>query len=1054
MSKLVKLTTTLNQNRDTNGYIAICDNDIILEPNAKVSLLNAHLSSGIVTDYRIVGTDTIAQSSGQNIGFVNLGDRNRNIVINNGNYAIESLLSELQREINVGLVFNSTPASLDANATTLNIPTNQDFGLGTQVSLQTDNKVKIAYNSTPQKYGPDLAFSVKTNGINVDASTGDITWNGTAGLVEFDLQQNLAQQSPRSVVTTGPVAGQLALLDTVTLLNSVTGANRVTKIMAIAVETDNISTAFAIDPTKTDNATGEVVSLAIQASVLGLKPNDPVTLDDGAGVVGTPSVNTVTAQVDTATLIPINDVYTINNLPFAKLQGPAGFVSFSPIQPGSIAQLSPTQFQMSLETLYVDLPIKHIVVDALFNILDGNGADYLYAQIVSVIENKANPLNPVPQVIVNVIKNYTVINPIDITQMVTFQTAEFLSGIYGQTDTLFEAGMDIGFFDTNINVYGEATLAADPVDITDGTGTYLSYEITPGAYQSAFGTLAPGLESYADIKNRFFQGRTIADMLITPLSHFITADVTNTITIINGDSVVIDKVELFPATVNDNPKTIVVNTNDYVLIPLDFAGFDIVENVIKGMARGGLEIVKDNFNALLHVILKNTSGTLNTTGALTRLWQGTNIQLTNRLTVFDGNGKMVTNIYDTITKGDKFFTQNTAYCIEDNILSRSCGRACFTVVDVAPCEFGIYPDSRNMLEGLNLSPLSVQIAYLTIGGVRNLYYVINQNGVEKSFKRKVVAKTGDKVIIQWGVTPGPGDFEFNDSVTNATVAADIDRLGISAVSGSSSGDNYDADRGKVLITIVRLNGFKNWINIGAPISDPTLSNPLQQQAAQCIYWTPRANPYVSPIYWDNNGNYHLYVSPQASTIRVQELSPNQTFAVNALTGAVSHITGDNHIYHPDMHSSNNLELLNMPATKFSSLTNPFTFTFTDSTFQRQLGYKLITKTITGLTGSWVAELDYLRAYLPEGIVILLENLSIDTFDCGQFNGSRRNIIASAMDTQDKLGEISVEPNNLYRISIGNKQAINLRKFAIAFEDLNGQRLVLNNARVTVCLLFE
>jgi hypothetical protein len=374
----------------------------------------------------------------------------------------------------------------------------------------------------------------------------------------------------------------------------------------------------------------------------------------------------------------------------------------------------------------------------------------------------------------------------------------------------------------------------------------------------------------------------------------------------------------------------------------------------------------------------------------------------------------------------------------------------FTVVDVAPCEFGIYPDSRNMLEGVNLSPLSVQI--VSRSGV--LVYRIVQNGTEKEFKRKIAAKTGDKVLIQWGVTPGTGDFEFNDSINNATTAADIDRFDILTVSGSSSGDNYDADRGKVLITIVRLNGFKNWINIGAPISDPTLSNALQQQIAQTIYWTPRTNPYISPIFWDNVGNYHLFVNPQGSTIRIQELSPNQTFTVNALTGAVSHITGDNHIYHPDMHSSSNLELLNMPATKFSSLTNPFTFTFTDSNFQKQLGYKLLTKTIVGLTGSWVAELDYLRAYLPEGIVILLENLSIDTFDCGQFNGSRRNIIASAMDTQDKLGEISIEPNNLYRISLGNKQAVNLRKFAIAFEDLNGQRLVLNNARVTVCLLFE
>jgi hypothetical protein len=53
-----------------------------------------------------------------------------------------------------------------------------------------------------------------------------------------------------------------------------------------------------------------------------------------------------------------------------------------------------------------------------------------------------------------------------------------------------------------------------------------------------------------------------------------------------------------------------------------------------------------------------------------------------------------------------------------------------------------------------------------------------------------------------------------------------------------------------------------------------------------------------------------------------------------------------------------------------------------------------------------------------------------------------------------MGEINIEPTNLYKISLQNKQPINLKKFNVSFENFYGDQIQLQTAKAVVNLLFE
>jgi hypothetical protein len=59
-----------------------------------------------------------------------------------------------------------------------------------------------------------------------------------------------------------------------------------------------------------------------------------------------------------------------------------------------------------------------------------------------------------------------------------------------------------------------------------------------------------------------------------------------------------------------------------------------------------------------------------------------------------------------------------------------------------------------------------------------------------------------------------------------------------------------------------------------------------------------------------------------------------------------------------------------------------------------------------------------------------------------------------VNSQDRLGEISIEPSNLYKIKLNNKEPVNLRRFVVSLEDFYGNQIKLQSARAVINLLFE
>ena len=640
------------------------------------------------------------------------------------------------------------------------------------------------------------------------------------------------------------------------------------------------------------------------------------------------------------------------------------------------------------------------------------------------------------------------------------ETAEYIYSTGGKVSATAIKGQ-LGWFDKDYNLIAILYLNVDPT-IPLGED-YYEFEIQLGQYECVdpnSGAILNGLPAFLQFTKLTWAsaGFDINDVSVTSVDHIITNSATPLLNfgLVNQDNAVVFEQGLVNQSaikVNDDP----YDFNGYVVIPFEFTNntWDKYVALFKKLipAANAWYVVKNNVNQNLKFTLNALSGVA-LSPVLTRLWIGHDIVNTYAITLnVPNNTKIVTSQCDLLCKGANTVGQDSALCIEDSRLTPSCGRLAFKIIKLGICEFGVMPES-NIFSSLSKTSADIRIKLqLTTGNTGNIVYTLWRGGAQISCK-ELYAKVGDTVILQYGVTPSITDYEYNNNVNSSTTAGTLYN-NINAWTALSTGSHYDEDRNKILISVIRNNKTDTYIHLGCIKPDPDPADADDLKAGKCIPWTPRENPFVAPQYWDNSRNYRMYVCPNAASIRPLELSPSPLIVTDSVTGTINHFDGTNHIYNPDLHGSSNLELLDLPPNKFGAFNNQFIFTFTSPTFQKILGYKTTSKAISGLSGNWIADISYLKAYLPEGICILLENLSgIDTFDCGQFNGSRRNIIATCIDTQDKLGEISVEPANLYRINIGNNTPINLRKFALAFEDLFGNKLILQNAKVCVSLLFE
>jgi hypothetical protein len=1071
MSKLIKLTTTLDRNRDTNGYIAISDNDIILQPNARVSLLNAHLSSGILADYDITGTDTLGQvAQGEivaNIQLADSGDRERDIIIPNGSYSLNPLLTQFQNSMNQAFVYNSTTQYSTTTSQALNIPTTLDFGIACQSTLDVDNKVKIAFNSTQPKYTADLKYTNKNNGVNISA-TGDVSFTGATGAFQVTLDP--AKATRDVVYTNEEIGAGIGVFDVVTLVNSVSGDSVQTTVTAIALDSTNVNNSINLDTTKTDAVAGVVVSAAAFTQTIPFQVGQDITIDDGTGVVGTPSANTAYGKIAAVELQLTNANYEIAEIATEKIQDIAPTHAIISIAP--VAGLNNT-YKLDINSDYALAAARHLADDALFYILDATNAKYAVCQVTAVAEH----INPgaLSTTDITVVVEPLDANPLEEAKMHFIQTAEFIYSTGGKTsatDTAIQG--QLGWFDKDYNLIAILYIDGNPVVQND----YYVFEIELGKYECVdpqSGALLNGLPAFLQFTKLTWgsAGFDINDVSVTSVDHLITSNPTALATFAladNDNAVVFEQglVNQSPIKVNFAPEAFIAPGGDeFVVIPFEFinntwtAYADLFKKLLP--ATNEFYIVKDNVNQNLKFTLNTLTGVA-LSPVLTRFWIGTNVVNTFAVTLNIAPASRIrTNLFDLLCKGTNSVGQENALCIEDSRLIPSCGRLAFKIITLGVCEFGVMPEASNFNSlSRAAADIRIKIEKTSAAGSAQLVYALYRAGVPIPLKKELFAFVGDTVIIQYGVTPSNTDYEYNNNVNSATNPSGIRTNNINTIAGVSLATNYDEDRNKILISVIRNGKSDTYIHFGCALNNPNTTKPPANQPpnleliiASCIPWTPRDNPYLPPQYWNNSRNYRMYVCPNLATIRPLELTPSPLLVTNSVTGTINHFDGTNHIYNPELHGSSNLELLDLDPNKFGAFNNQFIFTFTSATFQKILGYKTTAKAISGLSGNWVADISYLKAYLPEGICILLENLSgIDTFDCGQFNGSRRNIIATCIDTQDKLGEISVEPSNLYRINIGNTSPINLRKFALAFEDLFGNKLILQNAKVCVSLLFE
>lgn len=1070
MSKLIKLTTTLDRNRDTNGYIAISDNDIILQPNAKVSLLNAHLSSGILADYDINGVATLGQvRQGEivaNIQLADANDRARNVIIPNGSYGINPLLAQTQNSMNNAFVFNSTTQQATTSSTSLNIPTTLDFGIACQTSLDIENKVKIAFNSTQPKYSPDLKYSNKNNGVTI-APTYEISYTGATGAFQVSLDPSKATRTV--VYTTDDITAGIGIYDVVTLVNSTTGDSRQTTVTNIVLDNNNLTTAIDLDTAQSDPVTQVVVSDGSYTTTLPFQVGQSITMDDGAGVLGTPSANTAYGEIGAVELVFENTNYEMTELATEKIQAVSLTYAIQSITPNPTPQNN--SYVFDVDSLFTDAALVHLAVDGLFYVLDAAKAKYACCQITAVAEH-INPGGPSTTDITVTVEALDA-NPLEEVNMKFVESAEFIYSTGGKVsaaDTPIDGQM--GWFDKNYNLIAILYLQGPPTiePMTD----YYTFEVELGAYECAnpngVGILA-GLPAFLQFTKLTYGsvGFDIADVSVTSVDRLITSAPANLVGFGFADTdtgVVFEQglINQSGITVNAAPESYTIGAAAHVIVPFQFTvggnTFAAYKNLFKALipSANSWNIVKNNVNQNIKFTLANLTGVA-LGPVLTRIWIGTDVKDTFAVTLnIPPASKIVTNQFDLLCKGTNSVGQENALAVEDTRLIPSCGRLAFKIVVLGVCEFGVMPESNDFNSLVkNVADIRIKLQNNRAG---QLVYTLWRAGTRVQLKTDLFATVGDTVIIQYGVTPSTTDYEYTTAVNNGSDPATMFN-NIGAWSELSTGDHYDEDRNKILVSVIRAGKSDTYIHLGCILNNPNTTKPAANQppnlelvAASCIPWTPRSNPFIAPQYWNNSRNYRMYVCPNQATIRPLELTPSPLITTNAVTGVINHFDGTNHVYNPDMHGNTNLELLDLSPNKFGAFNNQFIFTFVSPTFQKILGYKTTSKTVVGMSGSWIADISYLKAYLPEGIVVLLENLSIETFDCGQFSGGRRNIIATCIDTQDKLGEISVEPSNLYRINIGNTGPINLRKFALAFEDLFGNKLILQNSKVCVSLLFE
>jgi len=1070
MAKLIKLTSkddgVVNKG---NSFKCQSDEDIYIEPMSTVSLLNAHISSGILSTYNVDGSETRGQDSGLCVSSLYLtpdkSDRERRVVCRNGEYDITSITQELTNASNKSLIFNSTPTPISSTADVYTTPSNADFGLQMMVGLGSgtdSSKVSIKFNSS-QQIATNLTFSSKNDGINIDPATGNISYTNPVGQVSVGLQTQLANQLTRTVTTTEDAqALGFAVGDGVTLVNTTNGNTSNVSIINAGVASVNLNTAVDVTFVSATTVTLDDPLVFPNGIPAEYAVDKIVTLDDGTSITN-PISNGIHGKIANATADYIN-----NNISITEVSEFSGF--------------NPTEFDVMSRVADgsggVNLQINLGIANATANGLEVGRYISIWTQLGGGNPHAVGTIGLVGD-------NGDGTITVNVGGTIQFNQGAGLSlkdcqhvKIFDVVTTADNGGRDIvyiptfdgqplsgtGSFDgTYVTCLDGNTPVSQNIiqDIENIAGSPNKNKITfqPNeliCLDGAGGTLLDQLDAYfqfvinyKDTISTIIVDKVQSDLPLTLAN--LTADEPDLVDV--GHPVVFDSQNgtlTDDFTIASAPFQFKINAlagpaDVFCFIPVvnaglgSIAGYNDINTFFTSLrnSANAFSIIADDANKTITLQLKDLDGPV--TNVQVRLWLGIDIFTTSEVLLNIGALATPLNTFDLMIKGTINKGALASFCVQDTRLSKSCGRSVFKVITAGPCELGIMsetPDFLNQSVGDNLVRVKIQNA---VAGPNPFIYTLWRGSTRVALKRDLPALDGDRVCLEWGVGPSANSFEYNDTVTSATNAGNIDP----ASYFQSVGEIVDNDRQKMLFSVCRNGQNNSYFYLGATAS--------QGDAGKVIPWTPRGSPYVQPVYYDNSGNYRMYVCPNQAVVRLIEITKDPTLITS--NGVTSYITGDTIIYDETQHGQDHPDLTDS-VHRLESFGSYWYWVWNDIYFSKQLGYKAPSQYVNASSGAFNATSDYLTAYLPENLVIFLDNISSESYDLEKVQGKRRNIIGTCINTQGKLGEINVEPANLYKIALNNKQSINLRKFIVSFETFYGEQIQLMSARAVVNLLFE
>lgn len=1073
-SKLIKLSTTVDQQRQTNSFSAISDQELIIEPNSQVALINCHISSGILKDYQIQGTDSVSGENGTiwaTLSLLNQDPQPRNLLLRNGVYNITTLCQELKRSILSALCSLTSSGYAVGTDPVLPLPENSpEFELAVDVFVNGDHKIQINYNSKPLLTTGSITYGNKSDGILFNTGTGNITFDPTgASAVDAQLKsdQALGNSQDCSVIAVTDITG-FSVGDTVSLIDDKDVDNPATSysftLNKIEPAASNLQSQIPLD-TATADVTNKIIFSTTQTSTGDFKIGDVVSIDDGTSIDNPPtlSANYTFGTLSGVSLEFNNDNQALQNIPSIPLD-----ITFSYQLSGITNPVKVAAGQWTFDILNPGAPNW---INEYIAILDKNDNIVAAAQITAFA---AAPVTtpPAPADTFNVGVNLVMLEGLNEDQYMS-QITDGSIYTLSDFDTLIKPGLSALLpeipqstefwavnrslnpfvFRMSINQINDNTNDSFNIVLNNPANWSIN---TPSGFKQELDALAVILFTYKLDWSQFE---------LLPAYHFLTANPLGSAPPFNAGDVCImtsggNKINTPLPFEIDTVVLTQIGMNDYYTFKIVFSGtptaaqeFDANKTLLSGFNFFNYEkriFKNDNSQSI-----KFTFGTIDDDTKLTtatRIWKGQGVTFSNKLSLRrqgTASGFNPKN-YTVIIKGqfNSNYSDRNAFCVSDQTCTPGAGRVVFQITTlpdpVSGSDFGLVELSQFQSIDYTSAPYRVKLR-TNAGGILVYRLYRSSGAVTLGSGSDIPVNLGDKVCIQWNVCHSsndkyliakPGDVSDIDTTPAAYVAQTPANYG--------SAQERELERLNVVFSVVRTNSTQ-YRYIGSSSTPANSGYP----------YTPVDDPFQTPFKWDPVKTYVPFIRPgKTGAIRILELTSNPMVTTDA-NGIAMPFDGTSYIFHPDYHTPDVFVSSNNNTNKYGDPATYFQINLVSDYVQKLLGFSEKTYIKQGVSGSIISNRNLYESYLPDNLLILLDDApQLNSFDMGQTKGARRQILASCVNTNSPTGHINVEPSNPIFVSLGNNKPLNARRLTVSFEDFYGQQIILNNAKATVNLLVK